>query len=70
MVVPEEFNLLDFSNVEVHINVKRMICLWFEGSSESTDRMLYQLDTRIHRMIAIYCFSKQWLLLVFCKHLG
>lgn len=37
MVVPEELNLLDFSNVDVHINVTHMICLWFEGSSANID---------------------------------
>lgn len=37
MVVPEELNLLDFSNTDVHVNVTHMTCVWLEGSSESTD---------------------------------
>lgn len=54
MVVPEELNLLDFSNIEVHINVKHVTCIWFEGSSENTDKMSDQLDMWLHRMRAIY----------------
>lgn len=58
MVVPEELNLLDFSNIEVHINVKHVTCIWFEGSSENTDKICgyvaTQLDMWLHRMRAIY----------------
>lgn len=38
VVVPEELNLLDFSNVDVHINVMHMVCFWLEGPPANIDR--------------------------------
>ena len=40
IVVPEELNLLDFSNIDVHINVTNMHLFWFEGSSDYIDRRI------------------------------
>ena len=37
VVVPEELHLLDFSNIEGHINVTCMAGLRFEGPSENRD---------------------------------
>lgn len=68
MVVPEELNLLDFSNIAVHINVKRMLCIWFEGSSENRHSMLCQLDVGLHRTIASVVSPNNGCCCLFSEH--